>query len=258
MFLEISRKNKCSFFSVLFFSGCCLVFSMRGLAQAPAAAGPPPQLSAGVDLKAEQAETLAKVTALRDAFIGKIHEAGLTCPIAPPTIVVDHIPSFGRYDDESNTLHTSDWYLLNDEEHALFFRLAGPGSDEAAAHRNFENGVHRWVFSHEMGHWWQACRKAIEGRPPYEVEYGANRLALAYWRETSPQFAERTTAMFQGLVTNLPNPVPAGQPVEKYFNDNYQALGPTPSYRWFQSRMIVTASEEKPAPTFAQAVASTK
>jgi hypothetical protein len=210
-----------------------------------------------VDPKAERDATLVKVTALRDKFIERIHSAGLTCPIPPPTIVVDHIPSFGNYQDETNTLHTSDWFLLNDEERALFFHLAGPGSDEAAAHANFENGVHRWVFSHELGHWWQACRKAIKDRPPYEVEFGANRIALAYWRETSPVFAEKLTAMFQGLLTNLPDPVPPGKAVEKYFNDNYEKLGPTPSYRWFQSRMIVTASEEQPPPSFAQVLAST-
>ncbi len=204
--------------------------------------------------QADPAATLARVTSLRDAFVEKIKSAGLVCPLAPPTIVLDDVPSFGSYDDTTNILHTSEWTKLTREEKSLFFTLAGPGADEQAAYAIFEEGTHRWVFVHELGHWWQACNRAIVGRSHYQAEYGANRIALAYWRETDPAFVNKMDALFQGTLNHLPNPVPQGQTIVEYFNDNYDSLGPTPAYRWFQSRMIVTAEEEEPHPTFAQAL----
>jgi hypothetical protein len=189
------------------------------------------------DSKEEHAATLERVTALRDVFIDRIHAAGLTCPIAPPTIVIDHTPPFGNYQDESNVLHTSDWYMLNDEERGCSFAWQG-----RARTRQRRMPILKWSASlgvyHELGHWWQACRKAIVGRPHYEVEFGANRIALPYWRETSPVFAERTTAMFDGLLTPLPDPVPPGQQVENYFNENYEKLG---LCWWIMPRKIVRA-----------------
>jgi hypothetical protein len=64
--------------------------------------------------------------------------------------------------------------------------------------------------------------------------------------------------IFQGVLDHMPSPVPAGQAVEQYFNDNYQTLGPSPAYPWFMSRMNISAYEEKPAPDFAAALASEK
>ncbi len=37
-----------------------------------------------------------------------------------------------------------------------------------------------------------------------------------------------------------------------YFNANYQKLGPTPAYRWYQSKMNVAADDQRPMPTFKQ------
>jgi hypothetical protein len=47
-----------------------------------------------------------------------------------------------------------------------------------------------------------------------------------------------------------------GEDVEAYFNKHYQELGPSPAYPWFQSRMNVAAYDEKPVPTFVQALLS--
>ena len=56
--------------------------------------------------------------------------------------------------------------------------------------------------------------------------------------------------VFQVVVDHMPSPLPAGEPVEGYFNQNYQKLGPSPAYPWFMSRMNVAAYEEKPEPSF--------
>ena len=242
----------------VFFSGIYVAFSFRRsfwtiVCLVASAAG-----TSSLMAQAPQAETLAKTTQLRDAFVEKVHAAGFTCPIAPPKIVVEDIPSFGQYDDETNILHTSDWSLLKPEEKAFFMKLIGPNATDQSAHEAFEKAAHGWIFSHEMGHWWQACRGFIASHSHYQVEYGANRIALAYWREADPSIAALMMTLFHTVLDHQPSPVPAGQDMEKYFNDNYEALGPTPAYPWFQSRMGVTLEEEKPAPVLKDVLAGVK
>jgi hypothetical protein len=208
--------------------------------------------------QAERATTLANATARRDAFIARIHAAGFACPIAAPAIVVEDVPSWGQYNDANNTLRTSDWTVLRPEEKAFFVHLAGPGADDAAARAVFEKAAHGWIFVHELGHWWQACRGFLADHSHYQVESGANRIALAYWRETDPEIAALMMSLFHGVLDHAPSPVPAGQSVEEYFNKNYETLGPSPAYPWFQSQMGVSLEQEKPAPTLVEALAETK
>ena len=235
-----------AFWIALFVFAPAIVFVDAALAQTPASSAP----AAGT------VATQTKATALRDAFTARVRAAGFTCSISVPTIVVEDVPSFGQYQPETNVLRTSDWSLLRPEEKALFVHLAGPGKEEADARDLFEVAAHQWIFIHELGHWWQACSGGNAGRSHYQVEYGANRISLAYWREVSPKVAETMKPVFQGVVDHAPSPVPSGQSVEEYFNANYETLGPSPAYPWFMSRMNVAAFEEKPVPTFAAALAS--
>jgi hypothetical protein len=218
------------------------------------------QPSPAADAKAVEAaktEKLPELLTLRDAFVKETAASGLPCAVDPPKLVLEDVPSFGSYDPETNTLRTGVWEILNPEEKAIFFRLAGNGSTEAAARKEYETGAHHWVFIHELGHWWQACRKVNDGRKPYAFESEADRIAAAYWRLHDPTIAKHMYAVFSGLVDHAPSPVPAGQEPAKYFNDNYEQLGPTPAYIWFQSKMCVTAFAEKPAPTFLQTLQET-
>jgi hypothetical protein len=92
----------------------------------------------------------------------------------------------------------------------------------------------------------------------YGIEYGANRIALAYWRTVDPTIMDAMMPAFESVLAHAPNPVPAGQNLEAYFNANYQELGPGPAYPWFQSHLVDAAAEEKPAPSFASVLAETK
>jgi len=202
------------------------------------------------------AATRTKAVAERDAFVAKVKTAGFSCDIAPPKIVVTDIPSWGNYNTETNTLSTSEWTLLQPREKAFFKMLAGPNATDADVQELFDRASHRWIFVHEMGHWWQACRH--QDAKPYATEYGADRIAMAYWREADPTVVPRMMPIFHMVLDHAPSPVPEGQEVEAYFNANYQTLGPSPAYPWFQSRMVVTAFEETPAPTFAMTLEQTK
>lgn len=222
----------------------------------------PPSYDAKMIAVAKTAATLELMERL-NAFVKATTASGLTCAIAPPKLVIEDVPSYGSYDPDTNALRSSLWELLQPKERGIFFRMAaaaqgpGPEPDEAAARREFETGVHHWVFVHELGHWWQACRKVNDGRKPYAFEYEADRIAAAYWREHDPAVAHHMDEGFQVIVAHSPNPVPPGQETAKYFNDNYEKLGPTPAYIWFQSQMCVTAFAEKPAPSFLQTLHET-
>jgi hypothetical protein len=203
------------------------------------------------------ASTKAQMTSMRDDFVKAAVAAGFRCPIAPPDILVVEVPSFGSYDRQSNQLKTPAWEQLTDDERGRFYRLLGPGTSEAAARAEFETGAHHWVFVHEMGHWWQACRGVADLDKDYAMEFGANRIAAAYWRERDPQLIAHQRAKFEALLKRSPSPVAEGQDLETYFDSNYEKLGPTPAYIWFQARMCITAFDEKPEPTFAQALKQT-
>lgn len=197
---------------------------------------------------------MERLNTLRDAFVQKTLAAGFTCPIAPPTIVLIEVASYGNYDPATNQLQTPAWQQLQPEERDFFLHLAGPGADEKAAQDFFESGTHRWVFIHEMGHWWQKCIASNAGRTPYQVEYDANRIAAAYWREIDPSLMVTLDGAFHHVLESS-NPVPAGQSPEAYFNANYDKLGLSPDYGWFQARMVTSVNAEKPAPSFAQSLA---
>jgi hypothetical protein len=193
---------------------------------------------------------------LLDDYVKRIHDAGLSCPIATPTLVIHSIKSWGNYNSESNTITTPAWEQLGPDEAGFFKMLSGPGADDAAAHKTFEAAAHRWIFVHELGHWWQQCRKSEEA--PYATEYGANRLAAAYWREVDPAFLSELMPVFHKVYDHGPSPVPTSQTAAGYFDAHYQTLAGTPAYSWYQSQMVITAYEEKPAPTFAEALKQVK
>ncbi len=195
-----------------------------------------------------------RLTELRDAFVTKAEKSGIKCRIQPPTIVLTDIASFGNYDPETNTLRTPLWSQFKHQEKTLFMSLAGPNASDEAAQVIFERGTHSWVFIHEMGHWWQTCVNANVGRSHYRVEYDANRIAAAYWREVNPQLMESLASGFDHILAGSPNPVPSGQDPEAYFNHNYEKLAGSPEYTWFQAHMIAGVNAEVPPPSFLQAL----
>jgi hypothetical protein len=131
---------------------------------------------------------------------------------------------------------------LPQAEKSMFFRLLGPGTNEKAARTEFEAGVHHWVFVHELGHWWQACKDVVDHGHHYAIEYGADVIATAFWRSHDPAIISHQRRVFEKLLNHTPNPVPHGHRAEAYFDENFEALGPTPAYIWFQARMCLAAT----------------
>ena len=208
--------------------------------------------------KPDVAGTRAEVTALRDSFVQQIHAAGFTCALAPPSIVVEHTPSFGNYRNEDNSIHTPAWSQLQPQDLEFFARIAGPGTTPETTEKTFNQLSHRWIFIHELGHWWQNCQHAIDERSHWAVEYDADRIALAYWRQFDPSVVDLMRGAALSVIEHAPSPVPAGKELIPYFDENYETLGPTPAYPWFQAKMIVVSFDEKPTPNLATVLASQK
>ena len=190
-----------------------------------------------------------KLIALRNDFIARIEAAGYHPSLKPPEIIMDNPPSFGNYDDSTNTLHTSDWKTLPDEDKERFTR-AGKRYGYAGEDY-FESSAHRWIFIHELGHWWRACQHQVTDN--YSSEMAADRIDIAYWRETDTAYSAFSKRRFEDYLKFMPNPVPAGEDKKKYLNENYGKL-PVPVYIWYQATMIVDGYSETPVATFKQSI----
>ena len=213
-----------------------------------ATAAPPKARDAPLSERAARRQ----LTHLRDLFVQEaIAEGYRACPA--PNIVLRDTPSFGNYLPGKNEVVIASWESLSDSERADFAQMATQIGGRATAVSVFEGGTYRWVFVHELGHWWQSCRQ--QTRPnSFEEENGANRIALAFWRHEDPRFAAGIVAGFQALVRGFPSPLPAGQTLETYADEHFESLSQGDTYTWFQASSITGVAAEVPPPSFHKAL----
>ena len=81
---------------------------------------------------------------------------------------------------------------------------------------------------------------------------GSSRIASAYWRLKDAKFMDTTAKRIAAVRASTQNLVPADQQNEKYFDKNYQKLGATPGFIWFQCDMVSKVVAEQPLPSFRQ------
>ncbi len=190
-----------------------------------------------------------KLVALRNDFVSKIEAMGYHPRLNSPEIIMDNPPSFGNYNDSSNTIRTSNWNTLSAADKELFNRAGKRYGYSGEDY--FESSAHRWIFIHELGHWWRACQQQVTD--PYSSEMAANRIDIAYWRETDTAYSSFSRRRHENYLKLMPNPVPEGQDKQKYLNDNYGKL-PIPVYIWYQASMIVDGYNETPIASFKEAI----
>ena len=201
---------------------------------------------------ASDAAVMRRLAQVRDAFARRADEEGYRLCPAPALELADP-PSFGRFDPDSNRVQVATWSRLAPEQRQRFENLAAHTGGHRSAAAMFEEGTYGWVFVHELGHWWQSCRQATRPRS-YGAEAGANRIALAFWRERDPQFAARMLATFRYLQGAIPTPVPAGMPKPQYLDDHFLAIAQSRSYSWYQADMTLELAAEAPPPSFHKAL----
>jgi hypothetical protein len=198
------------------------------------------------------AAVLTQLHTLRDAFLKRIDAEGYkSCPA--PQIEFGNPPSFGHFSAERNTVTIAGWTHLTIEERQGFEQMAQQMGGAASGRQVFENGTNRWVLLHELGHWWQSCRK--QARPQsYAAENGADRIALAFWREHDPRYATGVVHGYRSLLSSMPSPVPQGQSAPAYFDANLAQIAQGNACTWFQASMIAELAEEQPAPSLHKAL----
>jgi hypothetical protein len=201
---------------------------------------------------ASDAAVMRRLAQVRDAFARRADEEGYRLCPAPALELADP-PSFGRFDPDSNRVQVATWSRLAPEQRQRFENLAAHTGGHRSAAAMFEEGTYGWVFVHELGHWWQSCRQATRPRS-YGAEAGANRIALAFWRERDPQFAARMLATFRYLQGAIPTPVPAGMPKPQYLDEHFLAIAQSRSYSWYQADMTLELAAEAPPPSFHKAL----
>ena len=194
--------------------------------------------------------TTVDFVALRKSFLDQLKAAGFSPRLPVPQIIEDDPLAFGNYESEKNVVHVATWEHLSPEQKAFFSQLASASSLKSAEDA-FATSM-RWIFLHELGHWWQACQR-VEDESHYAKERGANRIAAAYWRMQDPEVVDwvATTANSQRVA--FPNPVPEDQSVATYFDTNYETFNES-AYLWFQNRMVLDVLGEKPPLTLRQAL----
>ena len=234
--------------------GVCAVAGMLTLVAAHGQGAPGAKAAVGTGVGAGVGAAKTEAIAVRDEFVSAVAAAGVQCTVAPPAIRVEHVPSYGSYDEATNTLTTSAWELLTDDERARFTRLAGPAATPEMARKEFESGVHHWVLVREMVGWWQVCQR-LPAESPYVFEFETNRVAAAYWREHDKSVIENQRRVFGYVLSHVPSPLTGGQQIKAYYDAHYpDKFGGAMDYLWFQAHMCLDAFDEKPAPTFAQAL----
>jgi hypothetical protein len=116
-----------------------------------------------------------------------------------------------------------------------------------------QSADYAWSFVHELGHWWQYCRQLARPQS-YGAENGAERIALAFWREREPRIAQAMVQGAQITLQLLPDPLAAGESPQVWLDAHPEALAQDGSARWLQAQMIATLSREQPAPSFHKAL----
>jgi hypothetical protein len=216
---------------------------------ASSASGAPPAAYARPLSEVQVRQQLTRLRNLfaREAFAEGYHE----CPL--PAITLRDTPSFGNYIREKNQIVVASWASLSHKEREDSAQMAAQVGGPATAVSVFEGRTYRWVFVHELGHWWQSCRNQV--RPDsFEEENGANRIALAFWRRQDPRFAEGIVQRFEALAHDFPTPIPQGQTLQEYVNANFESISHGDTYTWFQASSIARLAAEDPRPSFHKAL----
>jgi hypothetical protein len=208
--------------------------------------------TAAVGVDSTDPAVVAHLTQTRDAFVRRAREEGYhVCPV--PAIELGDPTSFGGFEPDSNTVQVATWARLAPQRRQRFESLAEHTGGNSSAQEMFEDGTYGWVFVHELAHWWQSCRQTTRPRT-YGAEDGANRIALAFWREHDPQFVARMLDTFRYLQTAIPSPVPAGMPKRQYLDDHFLAIAQSRGYTWYQADMVLELATEAPPPSFHKAL----
>jgi hypothetical protein len=165
------------------------------------------------------------------AFVSQCNAAGLETPFVPE-VVIENTPQLIFYDNK--VLTAPFWNDFTADQQALFVKWASDAEGDFTGEDFFKLNFNWFLVPHEMGHFVQGLQNSKLNL--WDAERNANCFAVAFWRMQNK--LERLDTIYrwsQQIWNTLPNPTPAGQDPETYFNNNYDTLGADPdAYGYYQ------------------------
>ncbi len=197
-------------------------------------------------------------------ILNAFYDAVVACGRSPPfkpTIRVANKPGATLYDPASRAVVLVPYEILAPARRAAMDRFAATGTLGLSGREQYSEVFNNLLVAHELGHWLQE----VAQRPlnPWQAEYEANRIMVAFWREYPAKLQsaspEKRLANFVAQAPTTPPPMPddAGMSVEVYFNTHLADIKSNPlAYAGFQKLMVRQAVAEQPIPTFCELVAA--
>jgi hypothetical protein len=196
---------------------------------------------------------------LEQRFQSQVHITTMPFKPEPAPITINTTPAISYTD--KNGVHEARLDELPPPIQGIFTQWAGYTTDQPSGATLFSDMFYKFFFVHELGHWTtgqvlelrqdadkQTAIKNMLGNN-WQTELEVNRIAVAWWRENDPAFLAKLVGDFRKIQAALPNPVPPGADMQKYFADNYEKLGEDPqAYGWFLLQSVIMAYDEPARP----------
>ncbi len=185
---------------------------------------------------------------LATAFFTKVKQADASMTKVPQAILNTQ-PYLVFYTSENNSVNLPLWFQLNADLQLFFSQLSvGNKSEGKKIFGLFFNGFY---IARELGHTVQFAKEK-NNTNKYQGELFANTLAILFWRESAnKKELEKCYNYVNSMLKILPDPVPAGENDEDYFNKNYEKLAQDPGkYGYVQFSQFKRIYEDKSLPAF--------
>ena len=184
-------------------------------------------------------------------FSARAHAAGLPATVVTPAVVFRTTPALSVFTPQG--VFIAEWSALPPPAQAQFDAWATAGGSSWTGARLFDEMFHWFLVPHEMTHWVQTRGGTQPLTDRYATEMEANRVAVAYWRQTDAGRArlDALAGVLASMYAKMPSPVPSGADPVQYFQTKYDALAADPgAYGWYQLRMIIDAYRAADSPPF--------
>lgn len=154
----------------------------------------------------------------------------------------------GQYREKTNKIYLPLWQTSIP---AMEPFLTDVGGSEAMGNKLAGLFFYGFFLPHEIGHALQYNTKNVPDNA-YDLEYGANEFAIAYWRSKGrDKELKECYELAKIVLPKLKNPVPENTDAKKYITENYWELVKNPyEYGYIQFSQIIEIMEDKTLPDF--------
>jgi len=196
----------------------------------------------------DSAKLISAADEIASSFFSKLRQADPSI-IQAPSAVLNTQSSLVFYVAENNTINLPLWSQVSPSLKTIFYELAGGNEKEGKAIFGlFYNGFY---IVQRLGNAVQFTKeRSITNK--YQGEYFANALAILFLKESVYKSQlEKCSSYVNGILKILPDPVPAGEYTEDYYQKNYEKIVEDPKqYLYFQFSQFKKAYDNKSLTTF--------